>query len=58
MNRKPYIKPSLLQLDFSTDEAVASGGTCKSFTSTNGSGIVGTGNCDQQLCNSAQINAS
>ena len=57
MNRKPYIKPSLLQLEFSTDEAVAAG-TCKSFTSNNGSGIVGTGNCDQQLCNSAQINAS
>ena len=35
MERSPYIKPSVLQLEFRTDEEVVSMGTCKSTTSSN-----------------------
>jgi hypothetical protein len=34
MERSPYIKPSVLQLDFTTDEEVVSLATCKSNTSS------------------------
>ena len=34
MKRSPYIKPSVLQLDFTTDEEVVSLSSCKSTTSS------------------------
>jgi hypothetical protein len=34
MNRSRYIKPSVLQLEYSTDEDVVSLGTCKSTNSS------------------------
>lgn len=34
MKRSPYIKPSVLQLEFSTDEEVVSLSSCKSTTSS------------------------
>jgi hypothetical protein len=39
MEKKEYIKPSVLQLDFSTDEEVVSFSSCKTNTDSTGSGL-------------------
>jgi hypothetical protein len=55
MKRSQYIKPSVLQLDFSTDEEVVSLTSCKSTTSSAGQ-ILGGGqegvSCAQSGCSS------
>ena len=52
MERTPYIKPSVLQLEFSTDEEVVSLSSCKSNTNINGQTLGGTGSCASSVCTS------
>ena len=52
MERRPYIKPSVLQLEFSTDEEVVSLSTCKSSTSSSGQLLGGEGSCSSSGCSS------
>jgi len=54
MKRSQYIKPSVLQLDFSTDEEVVSLTSCKSSASSAGQtfGGGGEGSCASSGCSS------
>jgi hypothetical protein len=53
-SRDPYIKPSLLRLDFTTDVEVVSFSGCKtSGSSTGGRQFIATGGCEQPQCQSA-----
>jgi hypothetical protein len=54
MKRNQYIKPSVLQLDFSTDEEVVSLSSCKSSTSSAGQIFGGSteGSCASSGCSS------
>ena len=54
MKRSQYIKPSVLQLDFTTDEEVVSLSSCKSNTSSQQQTIPhGPGaDCGSSFCNS------
>ena len=54
MKRSPYIKPSVLQLEFSTDEEVVSLASCKSTTSSQQQTFPQTGgsSCFTSSCSS------
>lgn len=54
MARQRYIKPSVLQLDYSTDEEVVSMSSCKSNTSSNAQTLGGNQgeSCSTSACSS------
>jgi hypothetical protein len=54
MKRSQYIKPSVLQLDFSTDEEVVSLSSCKSTTSSQTQSFPQTDgtSCSSSTCSS------
>jgi hypothetical protein len=54
MKRSQYIKPSVLQLDFTTDEAVVSLFSCKSATSSQTQTVPQTDgtSCSSSTCSS------
>lgn len=49
--RHPYIKPSLLRLEFTADVAQCDFGNCKTTTSSSGQCDPGGGSCDTSSCN-------
>jgi hypothetical protein len=55
MEQKQYIKPAVMQLDFSTDEEVVSFSSCKTSNDTTGSNLGIT--CDNTAVE-APCNAS
>ena len=57
MKRSQYIKPSVLQLDFTTDEEVVSLSSCKSTTSSQQQTVptrVGS-SCQTSACSSISV---
>jgi len=57
MERRQYIKPSVLQLDFTTDEEVVSLSSCKSTTSSQQQTVpnrVGS-SCQTSACSSISV---
>ena len=48
--RQPYIKPSLLRLEFTADIAVCDDQNCKTTTSSNGQCDPGAGSCATSSC--------
>ena len=51
MERKQYIKPSVLQLEFRTDVEVVSMAGCKNTLNNNGQTLLpGTGSCQDTAC--------
>jgi hypothetical protein len=54
MKRSQYIKPSVLQLDFTTDEEVVSLSSCKSTTSSQQQSFPQTtgSSCSTSTCSS------
>jgi hypothetical protein len=54
MKRSQYIKPSVLQLEFNTDEEVVSLSSCKSNTSSQQQTLPQTegSSCQTSTCNS------
>lgn len=54
MQRHRYIKPSVLELDYTTDLDVMSSGTCKSNVSSNAQTLGGTAgtSCSVSACTS------
>ena len=63
MEDRLYIKPSVLQLEFSTDQAVAQSGNCKSDSNADGKIGFTSGSCANagftgNSCSSAPTGAS
>jgi hypothetical protein len=52
VKRAPYIKPSLLRLEFTADVACSDLSSCKTSTSSNGSCTIigGSSPCDDPVC--------
>jgi hypothetical protein len=49
--RQPYIKPSLLRLEFTTNVADCDFGNCKTSTSSSGQCDGGAASCQTSACN-------